>query len=81
MEQQKMASKQILSGTPTDLFYVGRSIFKKEVNTRFFWTFELGTQEGINVPIRNIVGFQQKDRQESGILNNDVFYRPSVTSA
>ena len=23
----------------------------KEVNTQHFWTFELGTQEGVNVPI------------------------------
>ena len=53
----------------------------KEVNTRNFWTFELGTQEGINVPIWFIVGFQQRDRQGSQNLNNFTFSRPSITSA
>ena len=53
----------------------------KEVNTQNLWTFELGTQEGINLPIWIIVGFQQKERQTSQNLNNDSFYRPPVTSA
>ena len=52
----------------------------KEVNTQNFWNFELGTQEGINVPIWIIVGFQQQDRQNSQNENNDTFYRPPVTS-
>ena len=53
----------------------------KEVNTQNLWTFELGRQEGLNVPIWIIVGFQQRDRQDSQNLNNDTFYRPPVTSA
>ena len=53
----------------------------KEVNTQNLWTFELRTQEGINVPIWIIVGFHQRDRQDSQNLNNDTFYRPTVTSA
>ena len=40
----------------------------------------MGTQEGINVPIWIIVGFQQRDRQDSQNLNNDTFYRPPVSS-
>ena len=73
--------KPILSKTPTELRYVERSVFMKEVNTQHFWTFELGTQEGTNVPIWIIVGFQQRDRQDSQKLNNETFYRPPVTSA
>ena len=38
-------------------------------------------QEGTNIPIWVIVGFQQKDRQDSQNLNNDLFYRPLVTNA
>ena len=52
----------------------------KEVKTQNFWTFELGPQEGVNVPIWNIVDFQQKDTQDSQKLNQDTFYRPPVTS-
>ena len=53
----------------------------REVNTQNFWTFELGTQEGIKTPIWIIVGFHQRNRQDSQIINNDTFYRSPVTSA
>ena len=65
---------QIVDKKPTELRYVERSVFKKEVNTQKFWTFELGTQERINVPIWKIVGFQQSYRQHDQNLNNDTFY-------
>ena len=58
-----------------------KSVFLKEVNTQKLWTFELGTQDGINVPIWILVGFQQSDRQHDQKLNNDTFYRPPVISA
>ena len=72
---------QIKKNTPTLLHYPERSVFKKEVNTQNLWTFELGTQEGINVPIWIFVAFQQNDRQNDQNLNNDTFCRPLVTSA
>ena len=53
----------------------------KEVNTQKLLTFELGNQEGINVPKWIIVGCHQRDRQDSQNLNNDTFYRPPVTNA
>ena len=58
-----------------------KDFFMKAVNTQNLWTFELRTQEGINVPIWIFVGLQQRDRQDSQNLNNDTFYRPPVTSA
>ena len=79
--QQAILGKQISSKVPTGLQYVERSVFMKEVNTQNLWTFELGTQEGINVPIWIVLGFQQRERQDSQKLNNDTFYRPIVTSA
>ena len=63
MQQQAILSKQILSKTPTEVKYPERSVIMKEVNTQNFWTFELGTQEGINIPIWIPVVFQQNDRQ------------------
>ena len=45
------------------------------------WTFEIGTQKGINALIWSIVVFQQSDRQHDQNLNNDTFYRPPVTNA
>ena len=73
--------KQIVDKIPTELRCVERSVFMKEVNTQNLWTLELGTQEGIAVPVWFIIGFQQSDRQHDQNQNNDTFYRPPVTSA
>ena len=80
-EQQSILYKQILNKTPTQIQYPERFVFMKEVNTQNFWTFELGTQEGINIPTWVFVAFQQNDRQHDQKLNNDTFVRLSVTSA
>ena len=37
--RQAMLSKQILSRTPTELQYLERSVFMKEVNTQKLWSF------------------------------------------
>ena len=60
--QQAMLSIQISSKTPTELKYVEKSVFMKEVNTQNLWTSELGTQESIIIPIWILFGFQQGDR-------------------
>ena len=53
----------------------------KEVNTENLWSFELGTQEGINVLTWIIIGFQQRKRQNSQNLNHETLLRPPVTYA
>ena len=80
LEEYNKLMNQTKKNSPTLLHYPERSVFMKEVNTQNLWTFELGTQEGINVPIWIFVGFQQSDRQNEQNLNNDTFYRPLVTS-
>ena len=81
LEEYTKLMTQLKKNSPTLLHYVERSVFMKEVNTQNLWTFELGTQEGINVPIWIFVAFQQSNRQNDQNLNNDTFYRPLVTSA
>ena len=81
MKQQRILSDQILNKTPTQIQYPERSVFMKEVNTQNFWTFELGTQESINIPTWIFVAFQQNDRQHDQNLNNDTFVRLPVISA
>ena len=81
IQQQSILSKQILSKTPIELRYVERSVFMKEVNNQNLWNFELGSLESMNVPIWNILGFRQQDRQDSQNLNNDTFCRLPVVSA
>ena len=81
LEEYTKLMTQIKKNTPTLLHYIERSVFMKELNTQNLWTFELGTQEGVNVPIWIFVAFQQSDRQNNQNLNNDTFYRPPVSSA
>ena len=81
MQQQSILSKQILNKTPTQIQYPERSVFMKEVITQTFWTFELGTQEGINIPIWDFVAFRPSDRQHDQNLNYDTFVRLPVISA
>ena len=81
LKEQGILMNQITDKIPTELRYVEKSVFMKEVNTQNLWSFELGTQEGVNVPIWIIVGFQQSDRQHDQNLNNDTSYRPPITSA
>ena len=81
LEEYTKLMTHIKKNTSTLLHYPERSVFMKEVNTQNLWNFELGTQEGINVPIWIFVAFQQSDRQNSQNENNDTFCRPLVTSA
>ena len=72
---------QIEKKMATELHFSERSVFMKEVNTQNVWTFELGSQEGIIVPIWVYVVFQQIDRQHDQNLNNDTFCRLPIVSA
>ena len=81
VQQQRILSNQILSKTPAEFIYVERTVFVKEVNNQSLWTFELGSQESMNVPVWIIIGFQQRDRQDSRSLNNDTFCWLPVVSA
>ena len=65
----------------TEVQNLERSVSMKEVSTQTFRTFELRTQEGINVPIWIFVIFRQNDRENNQNLNNDIFCRLPVTSA
>ena len=61
LKEQGIIMKQITDNIPTELRYVEGSVFMKEVNTQNLCSFELGTQEGINVHKWIIVSFQQSD--------------------
>ena len=58
--QQNLLMNQIIKNMATELQYPERSVFIKRVKTQNFWTFELGAQEGINIPIWIFVVSSQK---------------------
>ena len=80
IQQQAFSSKQFLSKRSTELRFVERSVFVKEINIQHLENFELGFQESMKVPIWIIKGFQQSGRQDSQTLNIHSFCRLPVTS-
>ena len=81
LSEQIILMNQIVKKMATELHYSERSVFIKEKNTQNLWTSDLGTQEGINVPIWIYLAFQQNDRQPDQNLDNDTFCRFPIVSA
>ena len=72
---------KFIEKTATELQYTERSVFRKEVNTQSFGTFELGTQEDIIIRIWIFVVLRQSQREHDESLNNGTFRRLPVTIA
>ena len=57
ISNQELMLGHIVSKTPTELSYIKRSSYMKDVTTKNNCTFELGVGDGIDIPIYVIVGF------------------------
>ena len=80
LENQQLVMDQILDNDPTELFYTERTVYRKVVNTKNNWTFELGNS-GESTPSFIIVGFQARNKIESQRHNNAIFYRLPISNA
>ena len=80
MENQQLVMDQILDKDPTELFYIERVVFRKDVNTNNNWTFELGNS-GESTPTFIIVGFQARNKIDSQTHDNAIFDRLPVSNA
>ena len=80
IENQQLVMDQILNKDPTELSYMERIIFRKDVNTNSNWTFELGSS-GTSTPIFVIVGFQGRNKIDSQVHDNAVFDRLPISNA
>ena len=80
MENQQLVLNQILDKDPTELYYIERTVFRKDVNTNNNWTFELGNS-GETTPTYVVVGFQARNEIVSQTHNNSTFDRLSVSNA
>ena len=58
--QQGFLSKQIINRTDTELRFIERFVFLKEVNNQHLWNSGLGSQERMNIPIWINIGFQRR---------------------
>ena len=57
---QRLMFELVVSGAGAELSYIKRSSYTKDVTTENDWTFQLGLQSGIDVPIYVFVGFMQR---------------------
>ena len=80
MENQQLVMNQILDKDPTELYYIERIVFRKDVNTNNNWTFELGNS-GESTPSFVIVAFQARNKIDSQTHDNAIFDRLPVSNA
>ena len=71
----------IVSKTPTELSYIKRSSFMKELTTENNWTSELAVGHIVDTPIYVVIGFTKRDQINQQHQNKDTFHRPSVVNA
>ena len=81
ISNQNLMLGHIVSNAATELSFIKRSSYMKDVTTKNNWTFEFGVEDGIEIPIYVIVGFMQRDQFNEHYHNNDSFYRQSVVIA
>ena len=70
----------IASETATELSYIKRSSYMKDVTSEKNWTFELGVGDSIDVPIYVKVGFMLRDQFSQQHQNVDTYYKPSLVN-
>ena len=80
MENQQLVMDQILDKYPTELYYMERIVFRKDVTTSNNWTFELGNS-GESTPTFVIVAFQARNKIDSQTHDNAIFDRLPVSNA
>ena len=80
LENQQLVMDQILDKDPTELYYMERIVFRKDVNTNINWTFEVGNS-GESTPTFVIVGFQARNKIDSQTHDNAIFDRLPISNA
>ena len=69
LENQQIMMDQLLNKNPSELYYMERIVFRKDVNSNNNWTFDLGNS-GESTPTFVIVGLQARYKIDSQIHDN-----------
>ena len=73
ISNQKLMLEPIVTRAATELSYINRSFYMKEVTTENNWNFELGVGAGIDILIYVIVEFMQRNQFNQQRQQNDRF--------
>ena len=71
---------QLLNKDPTEVCYMERIVFRKNVHTNNNWTFDLGNS-GESTPTFVIFGFQFRNKIDSQTLDNATFDKLPISNA
>ena len=80
LENQQIMMDKVLNKDPTELYYMERIVFRKNVNTNNKWTFDLGNN-GESTPTFVMVGFQARHKFDSQTHDNAIFDRLPFSNA
>ena len=64
LENHRIVMDELSNKVPTELYYMERIVFRKDVNTNYDWTFELGNV-GEFTPTFVKVEFQARNKIDS----------------
>ena len=82
LENQLLVTEHVNSSSLTNMSYIERVMSTKSVDGNNTWTFELGVEAGMDIPIYVIVGFQTANRiGPDQTQNNGIFDRLDVIGA
>ena len=80
LQNQQIVMYQLLNKDPTELYYMERIVFRKDVNTNHNWTSDLENC-GESTPTFVIVGFQARNKIDSQTHDNAIFDRLPISDA
>ena len=81
ISNQKLLLGHIVSKAPTELSFIKRSSYMKDVTTENNWNFALGVEGGIGITIYVVAGLMQRSQLNQKHQNKETFFKPSVVNA
>ena len=81
IDNMNLINEHILANKSAVYPFTQNSYTTKPINANRKWTFEIGQETSIDIPLQIIVGFQSIERLQSQTQNNGVFDQLNITSA
>ena len=80
LENQQIMMDPLLNKDPTELYYMKRIVFRKDLNTKNKWIIDLGNS-GESTPTFVKVGFQDRNKNDSQTHDNAIRDQLPISNA
>ena len=81
LDNQQSVADQMLSKTPTELYYEERTVFRKRFKNAGTWELQLGIESGKNILSFVIIACMENDKFGSQTHDNSAFFWLPMSSA